>query len=303
MLKKYQEVFQVKDELMLPCGRSCIGCGGGIMTRMALKAVGRNAVIGNGSCGTNLTGMYPIGAMCTLPVPVPLLGVPGAVASGAEIALRVKGKEDSTVMAICGDGEAADIGHGNVSACFERGHKVIILVADNQGYAATGGQRSGTTPLKAWTRSTPEGKSRPSKYLPLIFLAHDIPYVATCSVGYPEDIYQKVKKATKKENQPAYIQCLNPCPTNWKNEASMTVEVARQAVTCGIWPLWEFERGMFRRTHRPEKLTPVEDYLRLQDRFRHVTDGDIEEIEAYIRDLNEKIDKLALAYSKGFHME
>jgi pyruvate/2-oxoacid:ferredoxin oxidoreductase beta subunit len=303
MLKKYQEVFQVEDELMLPCGRSCIGCGGGIMTRMAFKAVGRDAVIGHGSCGTNMTGMFPIGAMSTLPTPVPLLGIPGAIAAGAEVALRVKGKEDSTVMVICGDGEAADLGHGNVSACFERGHKVIILVADNQGYAATGGQRSGTTPLKAWTRSTPEGKSRSPKYLPLIFLAHDIPYVATCSVGYPEDIYQKVKKATKKENQPAYIQCLNPCPTNWKNEPSMAVEVGRQAVTCGIWPLWEFERGMFRRTHKPDKLTPVEDYLKLQGRFRHVTDRDVEEIEAYISDLNEKIDKSALVYSKGFNME
>ena len=129
--------------------------------------------------------------------------------------------------------------------------------------------------------------------MPLIMLAHDAPYVATCSVAYPEDIYRKVKKATKKENQPAYIHCITPCPTNWKNEPSMSVEVARQAVTCGIWPIWEYERGTFRRTVKPRKMTPVEDYLSLQGRFKQVTPEDIEEIKAYALDLNDKIDKYA----------
>ena len=134
--------------------------------------------------------------------------------------------------------------------------------------------------------------------MPLIFLAHDIPYVATCSVGYPEDIYQKVKKASKKENQPAYIQCFNPCPTNWKTEPYMTVEVAKQAVTCGIWPLWEYERGTFLRNVKTKRLTPVEDYLRLQGRFSQVNAKDIAEIQNYIKELNEKIDKFTNVYSK-----
>jgi pyruvate/2-oxoacid:ferredoxin oxidoreductase beta subunit len=242
--------------------------------------------------------MFPIGAMSTFPVPVSILGVPGAGLAGMEIAAAIKGNEDANVLGIIGDGDAADIGFGGLSACFERGHKVIVIVQDNQGYAATGGQRSGTTPLKAWTRSTPEGKSNPPKYMPFIMLAHDAPYVATCSVAYPEDIYKKVKKATKKENQPAYIHCITPCPTNWKNEPSTSVEVARQAVTCGIWPLWEYERGKFRRSVKPRKMTPVEDYLRLQGRFKQVTKKDIEEIKSYAQDLNDKIDRYAYVYSK-----
>jgi pyruvate/2-oxoacid:ferredoxin oxidoreductase beta subunit len=172
-------------------------------------------------------------------------------------------------------------------------------VQDNQGYAATGGQRSGTTEFKAWTRSTPEGKDRPPKYLPLIMLAHDAPYVATCSVAYPEDIFAKVKKATKKENQPAFIHCFSPCPTNWKNEPSMSVEVARRAVTCGIWPLWEYERGTFRRNLEPKELTPLEDYLNIQGRFKQVTKEDVEDIRAYIADLNKKIDRFTYAYAKN----
>lgn len=299
MLKKFEKIFQVQEEYMLPGGRSCLGCGGGILTRVVCKAVGRKVVMSSGSCGTNTTGMFPIGAMSIYPVPVSILGACGAALAGAEMAATIKGYEDATILGIVGDGDCSDIGFGSVSACFERGHKVIFIVQDNQGYAATGGQRSGTTPLKAWTRSTPEGKNRPPKYLPLIMLAHDAPYVATCSVAYPEDIFDKVKKATKKENQPAYIQCITPCPTNWKNVPSMSVEVARQAVTCGIWPLWEYERGAFRRTIVPKKSTPLEDYLQLQGRFKHATEGDIEEMRSYIDDLNEKIDRFAYAYSRG----
>ena len=288
---------------MLAGGRSCIGCSGGILTRMTFKAVGPNTILSAGSCGTNTTGMFPIGAMSTFPVPVSVLGGSGAALAGMEIAARVKGKGDANILGIVGDGDVVDIGFGNISACFERGHKVIVVVQDNQGYAATGGQRSGTTPLKAWTRSTPKGKSRPPKYMPLIMLAHDAPYVATCSVAYPEDIFNKVKKATKKENQPAYIHCITPCPTNWKNEPFNSVEVARRAVTCGIWPLWEYERGTFRYTVVPKEMTPVEDYLSLQGRFNHLTDGDVEEIRSYIKELNEKIEKIAYVYSENYEVK
>lgn len=298
MEKKYEELFQAQGEYMLPGGRSCIGCAGGILTRWVFKAVGPNTLLTSGSCGTNTTGCFPIGAMSTFPVPVSILGACGACLAGMEMAAGVAGHEDANILGIVGDGDCADIGFGSVSGLFERGHKVIIVVQDNQGYAATGGQRSGTTPLKAWTRSTPEGKNRPPKYMPLIMVAHDAPYVATCSVAYPEDIYAKVKKATNKENQPAYIHCITPCPTNWKNHPSTSVEVARQAVTCGMWPLWEYERGTFRRTMVPKKLSPLEDYLKLQHRFDHVKAEDVEEMRTYMNDLNETIDRFAYAYTR-----
>ena len=86
MLKKYRELFEVQEEYMLPGGRSCIGCAGGILTRIAFKAVGPKTILSSGSCGTNTTGMFPIGAMSTFPVPVSILGAPGAALAGAEIA-------------------------------------------------------------------------------------------------------------------------------------------------------------------------------------------------------------------------
>jgi pyruvate ferredoxin oxidoreductase beta subunit len=299
MLKKYQDIGAVKEEFMLPGGRSCLGCGGGILTRTVLKALGTNIYFTSGSCGTNTTGLIPSGPMSTIPVAVSILGVPGAVMGAMEAVARIKGKEDTQILAIAGDGDTADIGFNSVSALFERGHKVIYMVIDNQGYSATGGQRSGTTELKAWTRSTPRGKNRPPKYLPFIMLAHDAPYVATTSVGFPEDIFRKVKKAAKRENQPAFIHCLTPCPTNWKNEPALTAEVARRAVYSGIWPLWEYERGSFTRTEVPEgKQIPIEDYLRIQGRYKHVSPEDIEEIREYSARLNKKVDAYCRVYSE-----
>lgn len=296
MLKKYEKMLSVQEELMLPGGRSCPGCGGGVLTRIALKAIGSDAILSAGSCGTNTTGLFPVGAMSTLPVPTGILGGSGGALSGLREALNIQGKEDAQVLGIIGDGDAADIGHGELSAMFERGHKVIVIVQDNQGYSATGGQRSGTTPLKAWTRSTPQGKSRPPKYLPFIFLAHEIPYVATCSIGYPEDIFEKVQKAAKKENQPAYIQCVTPCPVDWHFEPGKMAAVGRLVADTGLFPLWEYERGTFRMTG-PQKNTPVEEYLKLQGRFSHLKPEDVDEVKAYISDLSERIKKFAAAYS------
>jgi hypothetical protein len=47
-------------------------------------------------------------------------------------------------------------------------------------------------------------------------------------------------------------------------------------------------------------MTPVEDYLGLQGRFKQVTRNDIEEIKGYAQDLNEKIDRYAYVYSNKF---
>jgi pyruvate ferredoxin oxidoreductase beta subunit len=109
----------------------------------------------------------------------------------------------------------------------------------------------------------------------------------------------KVKKATDKKNQPAFIHCITPCPTNWKNQPSMSVEVARRAVKCGIWPLWEYEQGSFRRMHEPKEFAPVEEYLEIQGRFKHVSEEDIEDMRAYIKDLNYKIDRFVFAYTQN----
>jgi len=296
MLKKYEDIS--KEENMFPGGRSCPGCGGGVLTRLFLKAAGNNYVLpAPGSCGTNTTGMFPIGPMAKTGVAVTMLGAIGAAASGTRVALDTIGKEDAQVLGVVGDGDTGDIGFGNVSAMVERGHKVCFVVVDNQGYAATGGQRSGLTPLKAWTRTTQSGKSRAPKILPFIFMAHNIPYTASASVAYPEDLYAKIKKALDKKNQPSIIQCLCPCIVNWKIEPKRMVEVARLAVETGVYPLYEYERGSFRRTVFIKERKPIQEYLKLQGRYAHVTGQDIKELEEYRNWLDRQIEGYLRFYS------
>jgi pyruvate ferredoxin oxidoreductase beta subunit len=51
------------------------------------------------------------------------------------------------------------------------------------------------------------------------------------------------------------------------------------AAETGVFPLYEVERGQYRLNIDFPKLRPLKEYIKLQGRFRHLTDGMIEEIE------------------------
>jgi pyruvate ferredoxin oxidoreductase beta subunit len=104
--------------------------------------------------------------------------------------------------------------------------------------------------------------------MPEIALAHGIPYVATATVGYPQDLQRKVKKAISIEG-PKYIQIHVPCPLGWRHESSFTFDVGKLAVETGLYPLIEYENGLLigRRQITPK---PVEEYLKVQGRFKHL---------------------------------
>ena len=52
-----------------------------------------------------------------------------------------------------------------------------------------------------------------AKYMPLIMLEHNISYIATATIGYPEDLAKKLKKAMAVKDGFSYIHLLTPCPT------------------------------------------------------------------------------------------
>jgi pyruvate ferredoxin oxidoreductase beta subunit len=66
----------------------------------------------------------------------------------------------------------------------------------------------------------------------------------------------------------------------------MAIELARLAADTCIWPLYEVVNGEYRLTYRPKEKKPVEEWLKLQRRFRHLfTEKNrhlIEEIQAEI---------------------
>ena len=272
-----------EEELVAPGHRACAGCGCILAMRYALKALGKDVIVSMATgCMEVVTTPYPETAWRVPWIHVAFENT-AAVASGIEAALKVLGKKHVKSVAIAGDGGTVDIGLQALSGAIERGHNFLYICYDNEAYMNTGIQRSGATPYKAWTTTTPIGKvkrgeDRPKKDLPAIVAAHGAPYIATASVAYPLDFIKKVKKAAAIEG-PTYIHVHTPCTPGWRIEESKTIEVARLAVLTGSWVLYEIEQGKLNVTFKPPKRRPVAEYLKLQGRFRHLTDEDISEIQ------------------------
>ncbi|MCS7131246.1 MAG: pyruvate synthase subunit PorB [Hadesarchaea archaeon] len=275
-----------EEELLAPGHRACAGCGCVLAMRYLLKALGRNIII------SMATGCMEV---VTTPYPETSWRVPwihsafenaAATAAGIAAGLKALGKKGIKSVAIAGDGGTADIGLQALSGAVERGDNVLFCCYDNEAYQNTGIQRSGATPFGAWTTTTPIGKvkrgeDRPKKDIPAIIAAHGAPYVATASVAYPLDFINKLRKAAAIEG-PTYVHVHAPCVPGWRIETSKTIEVARLAVLTGSWVLYEIERGQLRVTFKPPKRRPVADYLRLQGRFRHLTDEEIAQIQRMV---------------------
>jgi len=259
---------------------ACAGCGQAIAARLVIETAGPNTIIVNNTgCLEVFSTRYPESAW-NVPWIHSLFENAAAVASGVEAALIYLGKKENTnVIAQAGDGGTADIGLQALSGMLERGHDILYVCYDNEAYMNTGVQRSGLTPFNTNTSTSPigaksTGNIRPKKPMPEIALAHGIPYVAVASAGFIPDLQRKVKKALSIKG-PKYIQIHVPCPLGWRHETDMTLEVARLAVETGLYPLIEYENGTLvsRRQIAPK---PVEEYLKVQGRFKHLLNNPAE---------------------------
>lgn len=254
---------------------ACSGCGQSMAARLVVDAAGPNVIIANSTgCLEVFSNMYPRTAW-EVPWIHSLFENAAAVASGVEAGLRYLGKLDGVrVIAQAGDGSSADIGFQAISGMMERGHDILYVCYDNGAYMNTGVQRSSQTPFDANTTTTPPGKKSFGKKalrkdLPLIFAAHGIPYSATASVAFPTDIQRKVKKALDIRG-PKYLQIYVPCPLGWHHDPGLTYEIARLAVGTGLFPVIEYVDGELANVRTISKPEPVEEYLKLQGRFRHL---------------------------------
>ena len=300
-------VFAVRTltqkEYFAPGHRSCQGCAEALAVRLVAKALGRNVII------AAATGCMEI---VSSPLPFTSWRVPwfhvafenaAAVASGIESALKVlvrKGRipyKKIVTLAMAGDGGTADIGLQALSGALERGHNFTYICTDNEAYMNTGIQRSSSTPFGAATTTSPAGKVTMGqitwkKNMPAIVAAHHIPYVATACPSYPIDLVQKVKKAAELKG-PAYVHILSVCPTGWRSAPDLSIKLGRLAVETGVFPLYEVEQGKYRLTIDFPKLRPLKEYIKLQGRFRHLTDSMVEEIEKRIHQEYEQLKKKA----------
>ncbi len=265
--------------------RACQGCGEALGARYALdtamRATNGQLLVANATgCLEVFSTPYPESAW-RIPWIHSLFGNSAAVGTGLAVAARIRAKKSGSttvprVIAQGGDGGTTDIGFGPLSGMFERNDDVLYICYDNGAYMNTGVQRSSATPPSARTATTQPVGAEPGaewgkgKNVPLIAMAHGIPYVATASVADPRDLEYKVQKAMSYHGA-RYIQILVPCPLGWGSASSSTVTLARLAVESGFYPIFEAEYGKVVSVRKINQKQPVINFLKLQRRFAHLT--------------------------------
>ncbi|PKP67659.1 MAG: pyruvate ferredoxin oxidoreductase [Alphaproteobacteria bacterium HGW-Alphaproteobacteria-8] len=279
------QASMARDNSLTSGHRACQGCGEALGARYAVDAAMRAT---NGQLvAANATGClevfstpYPETSW-KLPWLHSLFGNAAAVGSGIAAALKVKalkaGQAESAVRVIAqgGDGGTTDIGFGCLSGMFERNDDVLYICYDNEGYMNTGVQRSSATPPGARTATTmplgpePGAEFGKGKNVPLIAMAHEIPYVATATVADLRDLEAKVEKAMSIHGA-RYLQVFVPCPLGWGAASCDTIKLARLARETGVFAVFEAEHGAITAVTKIRRRVPVDEYLRLQKRFAHL---------------------------------
>ncbi len=292
MAYNFKEVMS-RPERLMPGHRMCAGCGATVALRNVLKAIKPEdkAVIANATgCMEVSTFTYPYSAWTDSYIHNAFENA-AATASGVEAAynaLKKRGKLDETYkfIAVGGDGGTYDIGFQSLSGAMERNHDMVYVCYDNEAYMNTGIQRSSATPMFADTTTTPsgkvsEGKKQNRKDITEVMAAHRIPYVGqTTLMGNFKDLIEKSEKAIYTKGA-CFLTILAPCPRGWRYESEDVMAICKAAADTCFWPMYEVENGeKWTLTYEPKKKLPIEDFLKLQGRFRHLLQPGKEDLVA-----------------------
>jgi pyruvate/2-oxoacid:ferredoxin oxidoreductase beta subunit len=277
-----------EDNFFLPGGIQCRGCGSLLAAKLILRTIyetDRNAMVFGRTCGGGRSELQTGGR----------IGCDGSGMMGIITGLELRGVKGKNLVVMSGDGRTLEMGFGDFVAAFDREEPITWIILDNQAYASSGSNITPTTPLHAATRIfTPamHGKLTPERNVPLMMIFAKARYVATGTAAYVRDLVFKVQQALR--TKPSYVHVVAPCVTSWRYSPDKGVQLSRLLVQTGLLPLWQYKEGVLRRTVRvpPETRVPLAEYLRLQERYAHLSEKDINEIEAYIERQNKLIDAL-----------
>jgi pyruvate/2-oxoacid:ferredoxin oxidoreductase beta subunit len=282
------------EDLLSPGLPYCAGCGMELLDRQTLKLLGNDIVLfGAPSCNV-LSSKAKVPYYGTLMTQVP------SCATGVSRYFKHIGKE-TICVGLIGDGATADLGFGALSAAAERGERILYICYDNEAYMNTGIQRSSTTPFGSWTNTTQvgsrgRGRQGIPKNVPLLMTYHNIEYVATATLAYPEDYMRKLLKAKEAvKTGMAYIHVLAPCPTGWKFEPEKVIEVTKVAVETNYFPLWETENGVIKLTHEVANPTPIQEFTKLMKRFAHLSAEEIAHLQEHVNRSYSQLKRIAAA--------
>ncbi len=310
ILEPWKGVKKIIEEEYYTSGhRTCQGCESALIMKLMAKAAGpRSVILGSTGCMYVANTTY-----YSTPWAVPWmhtqLGSAGSSAVGTAAGLAAqmrKGKiekEPINVIAFCGDGGGADMGLSAISAALQHTqYNLLILMYDNESYANTDIQVSGSSPYGANSTFSPPGKVKRImntrwKKNTAAMLAAGHPsckYVATVCPSYALETLNKTRKALT-IGGPTFIHSLDPCPKGWDYDPMFSHELGELAVETGIWPLFEVEDGELKMYGKSKQIAqgrlkrkPVNEYLLRQGRFAHFIDEDIDYFQSRTDDVWEK---------------
>lgn len=279
-----------KEDLFVPGLSACQGCNSELLIRHTLRNIGTNVVVatppgcipGMGTVGYNgKTGTK-------VPVFHPLLTNTASMLAGIKKQYNRVGR-DVTMLALAGDGGVGDVGFQSLSGAAERNEQQLFMCVDNEGYMNTGMQSSGSTPAGSWTSTTPvgekmQGKTGDAKNMARIMMMHNCEYVATASLAFMDDYYDKLDKALEASKRGfAYLHVYAPCPTGWRFPAADTIEVCRKQVETNFITLWDYtpDQGLnfTRSIDNPE---PLDGYLKQIGKYRHLSQAQIDHLQSRV---------------------
>ncbi|MCB0571128.1 MAG: hypothetical protein KDC66_15245 [Phaeodactylibacter sp.] len=263
--------FLIKDEKVYSGALSCRGCAWSLLARHLSSILGDNTVyVVPACCFSIISGPYPLNGLKGNIVHTVFAGA-SATATGVRAALDRQGKADTTVVVLAGDGGTFDIGLQALSGAAARGENILYVVNNNGAYMNTGIQTSTATPYGAVTTTNPGGgyKRTWPKDLMGIIAAHNLPYAATCSLAYLDDLRRKVRKAADTRGF-RLLMVDGPCPPGHKTDPALSISIARLAVETKLFPLFEIERQRYTLNYIPDKEVPVTECLKYQGRFKHL---------------------------------
>jgi len=255
--------------VLRPGNSNCGGCGMSTAFQLFGRAVEDRPVqlVIPACCAAVSVGPFPFTAVAA-PTILSTFGAASSVATGLARVASLNG-EETRVVVWAGDGGTYDIGMASLSAAAERDENVLYVCYDNEIYGNTGGQRSSATPAGAATTNTPRGKLEQKKDILGIVSAHRVPYAASVSLAHPEDALRKMRRALDARGF-RFLHVLSPCPTGWKSEPALGIELVRLAVRSGLFPVVEIVDGRRLVVNVEPEFSheALELYLSLQRRFQ-----------------------------------
>lgn len=286
------------EEYIRPPQGFCPGCGVAQALRIFLKAVGGDICLVTPPGCAAPSILFPQPSLVEgdrlIDVVQCTFGSAAIFAGGIKSALETRGNHTTQVIAWAGDGATFDIGLGALSASAQRNENIIYICYDNEAYMNTGNQKSGSTPLGAsTTTSLASGLERGNaKDMMWIMMAHEIPYAATASAAYPDDLMDKAKKAMKIEGF-RFFHILTPCVPGWRFSPNLTVRLSKLAVQTKYFPLMEIHDGKSIALKTKFKEKPLVDYIKLQGRFKKLKKETLERMQGQVSERWDRLKRFA----------